>query len=214
MSVIYSQLRISESGQRLYIDAHVNQATVFENVYVKKITVCVENQVSEITPDIYNNKFIYRQEFDGAIKKLDMVLDIPAFDAAFLNYNPESGTVIDPSKPYATAPFNGKDLSHNMFFVYIDTTPVPEEVPCCFGTRSNVGVTFDYTPIYTQGMNYTKELVNNCEVPVNYIDFVLLLNALKISIETEHFVPAIGYWNRLIGTQATTGSSKSCGCHG
>lgn len=214
MSVIYSQLRVSESGQRLYVNAHVNQATMFDNMYVKKITVCTENQVSELAPEVYNNDFIYRQEFDGTDKEVNLVLDTAVFNAAFNNYNPSTGEVIDDSKPYATKEFSGNDLSHNMFFVYIDTTPIPAEVPCCLGGETSLGVTFDYGQIYQQGMGYTRELADNCEVPQNYMNFIMQVDALKIALETEHFVPAIGYWKRLTGTQASQSNSKPCGCHG
>ena len=35
--VIYDQLRISDDGKSLFIDAHVNEAHFFDNVYMKKI---------------------------------------------------------------------------------------------------------------------------------------------------------------------------------
>ena len=58
--VIYDQLRISDDGQSMFINAHVNSATYFKDVYLKKITICTEDQVNELNPYSYGDDFIYQ----------------------------------------------------------------------------------------------------------------------------------------------------------
>ena len=368
--VLYDQLRISDDGQSMFIDAHVNQASYFDNVYLKKITICTEDQVSEINPQIVGDKFIYQADIASTIqaiptplynktrvlsesqlidamlenggwgirfiinmgytvrrldvvlsgkfsvcgdtlapklvvannafnpetdslespdvlftvngtyheekghdtwlfkghgeigqystpkfylykqvetdtyeyvrldetddvnflhflwqvwvstpqetkKELHLVLGKSSFDEAFNNTN--EGEPIDPSKPIATVSFSNADLSHNMFFVYIETTPIPIDVPCSLGGEITLGVTFDYDAVFTPAMNYTRQLADKCEIPSNFIDFILNFNALKLAIETEHYVPAIQYWRNLMGDKGMLGARdniRPCGCHG
>ena len=193
--IIYDQLRVSDDGQTLFINAHVNNAEYFQDVYIKKITICTEDQISELDPFGPYEQFIYQQEIEGTeTKSLDLVLG--------------------PSQFYET--FTAKDLSHYMFFVYIECDgTVPPETPCRLDEMTTLGVTFDYGVFYNNAMNFTKELADTCTIPSQFIDFILNMEALKMSIETEHYVPAIKYWKTLLGTDsANISENKPCGCHG
>lgn len=365
--VVYDQLRISDDGQRLYLDAHVNQAEQFADVYISKVTVCTENEVSKLYPEQVPSKFIYQQDvhpvdtleplysrvqylseylvkneenadggwdisndlpveitnnylsvvFSGKFSSLDseyapklvvatrmyrpsggmenpgilftidgehhdekghqtwlfkgkgaiddnsalsfylfkqesegvytpvsldttdnvnflhflwqvwslipgtsqksvhLVLDKASFNEALNNTN--NGEAIDSSKPIATQSFDSLDLSHNMFFVYVETEGGPSyEVPCILDRPVTLGVTFDYGLIYQQAMGYTKELTDNCDVPRSFIDFILNFDALKLAVETEHWISAIGFWEGLTQNKSfdNNGLTKPCGCHG
>jgi hypothetical protein len=159
---------------------------------------------------------VYGQRSDTDTKEVHLMFTKADFDAAYLNYNQDSGGVLDDSKAFATASFSGSDLSHNMFFVYIETTPLSAETPCYFGGETTLGVTFDYGLIYQQAMGYTRELSDDCDIPRGFIDYILNYEALKLSLETEHWIPAIGYWKGLTdsGNMTTSYRTKGCRCHG
>ena len=367
MSVIFDQLRISDDGQKLYLDAHVNKASYFENMSIKKVTVCTEEQVSELQPKLYGSKFIYQTDVhpvdtlsplygnvqilseknlmdvinsdggwnvrytppsgvgdsylstvfsgkfsvfeDGTVPKLvvattnfdaltegfespevlftidgekhsekghdywlfkgkglinghtnvqlhlfkegengayepvglderddvnflhflwqvwytipgtsqkevHLLLSKASFDEAFNNTN-EEGEAINPALPIATDAYNGS-LSEHMFFVYIECEGVPAIDTPCGLDEVTVGVTFDYGAIYQKAMGYTRQLANDCQMPQGFVDFMLNTEALKLSLETEHYFPAINYWKWLKGTDGGTFSNnlKGCGCHG
>lgn len=398
MSVLFDQLRISDDGQLMYIDAHVNKASYFEDKYISKITICTEDQVSETNPLAYGDSFIYQQVYepnnepeivpvskkvtewsanvlvgdetyhhaghldgyggvvveytplqdaetnylsiafsgkfstaigenveyapklvaatthfnptgglnssevlftlDGTLyedkehvhrvwqfnghgevkqnqivhfylykqtaldtyelvsvmatddteflhfffhpysqipvvnnKELHLRLGVSDFNAAFNNLkydasgNPEKDEHgnyegIEEGKPVATTSFEPCDLSHNMFFVYIECEGSAAEcTPCRLDEKTTLGVTFDYGILFNRAMNYTRELADDCNVSSNFIDFILNYEALKLAIETEHYVPAIKYWKWLIGDYGSDGSAtystvKPCGCHG
>lgn len=199
MSVIIDQLRISDDGKNLFIDVHVNKSSYFENVYLRRITICTEDQVSELNPQAYSNDFIYQEEIphvvDGEVvemKELHRVLCSNVFNEKFKKC----------------------DLSHNMFFVYIDCAGTPSsDTPCRLDEMTTLGVTLDYGVIYNIAMNNTRELADTCKVPQRFHDFILNFEAMKISIETEHYIPAIHYWKNILGQPHGAYMHKGCGCH-
>lgn len=199
MSVIFDQLRISDDGNNLYIDAHVNKASYFENVYLRRITICTENQISELNPKSYGENFIYQEEInpveDGdttEMKELHRVLCSAMFNEKF----------------------NRCDLSHNMFFVFIDCAGIPApDTPCRLDEMTTLGVTLDYGVIYNVAMNNTKEFIKECKLSKNFLNYILNYEAMKFSIETEHYVSAIWYWKSILGLASGTPVYKGCGCH-
>ena len=108
------------------------------------------------------------------------------------------------------------DMSRTLFFVYVKVKGIPDAcTPCRLDEMTTLGVTFDYGVFYNNAMNFTKELADTCTIPSQFIDFILNMEALKMSIETEHYVPAIKYWKTLLGTDsANISENKPCGCHG
>lgn len=193
--VIFDQLRISDDGQSMFINAHVNTAAYFDNVQMSKITICTESQVSELNPHSYGEDYIYQQAIpEGSEKVVALVLNANDFNEKF----------------------SGHDLSHNMFFIYIECDenyPPSPDTPCGLDYMTTLGVTYDYGVFYNQAMNYTRELGDSCIISSNFINFILNTEALKIALETGHYIPAINYWKNLIGDVGKI-TSKPCGCHG
>jgi hypothetical protein len=199
MSVIFDQLRISDDGKKMYINLHVNTASYFDNVYLDSITIMTADKVSETNPFNPTDDSIYYKEIEGTEKELNIVL--PDEDVSNWNYD----------KP---------TLSGDLFFVYVKTKTVgvPDPcIPCVLDECYTLGVTFDETLLYQKSMDYTKDLLQGCEVPVGFTDFILQWNAFKAAVETEHYVSAITFWKLLFDSQgnATTYKiTKPCGCHG
>lgn len=361
--VTIEQLRISDDGRKMFIDAHVNKAEQFENVYLSKVTVLTEDQVMEDNPHSYGDDYIYQQTITPYLvedilkpvtKKVQILSEQNLLDAlneyggipveceelehssgnylnfvlsgkfsaldggktpklvlATANYDPTScslgsdevlsivdgveseekghhtwkfqmknaypnGYVADNSMVYlylyrqdnegefylvdirdekslndpryeteeevydytflhflwqmwSKVPIDKKkelhlvltpndmndekftesNFSNHMFFVYIEAENTLDET-----TTFTLGVTFDYGVVFNQAMNYTRELADKCNVPNNFIDFILNVEALKLSIETEHFVPAINFWKKLAGRTQSNYNTKSCNCYG
>lgn len=204
MSVIFDQLRISDDGQRMYINVHVNQADYFDNIYLDSLTIMTADKVSEAAPELVTDDYIYQQHFDGTVKQADLVFTPADFNEKFTKSN----------------------LSSDLFFVYIKIKGVPDPcTPCRLDEETTLGVTFDENILYQRVMDYTKDLADDCNIPVGFTDFILLWNAFKASVETEHYIPAIKYYNMLFGNdsdgnaygpygKASKITGKGCGCHG
>lgn len=203
--VIFNQLRISDDGKSLYVNAHVNKASYFDNVYIKSITIMIAEKVSETDPEVPTKDYIYQYEVEEKQKELNMVFT----STDFLKY-----WETDPN----AMKFNQSDMSKTLFFVYIQVTDGADSTtPCSLDTEYTLGVTFDENILYQRIMDYTKELANRCAVPLGYVDFILLWYAFKAAVETEHYVAAIKFYNMLFGVVSDTGNTsviKSCGCNG
>lgn len=196
MSVLFDQLRISDDGKRMYINIHVNKAEYFDNIYLDQLTIVSADKVSETSPHLPSADYIYNKVFEGEQKEADLVL-LPT------DFNEK---------------FSKSDFSHDLFFVYVKIKGVPDPcTPCRLDEEITLGVTFDENMLYQQVMGYTKELTQDCNVPVGFADFILQWNAFKAAVETEHYIPAINFWNRLFreGQHPMANyPTKNCGCHG
>lgn len=104
--ILFDQLRISDDGQRLYINAHVNKADYFKNMYIDSVVIMTADKVSETAPGTPTSDYIYKKEIEGNVKELDLVL-----------------TPLDLTKSWETDPkamaFNRADMSNTLFFVYL-----------------------------------------------------------------------------------------------
>lgn len=201
MSVIIDQLRISDDVRRMYINVHVNKAEYFDDIYLDSITIMTADKVSETEPYAPTSDYIYKKVFGNSVKEADLVLTADDF-LKIWEENPKA------------MPFKQADMARTLFFVYIKVKGVPGEcTPCRLDEEITLGVTFDENLLYQKVMGFTKALADDCQVPVGFTDFILLWNAFKASVETEHYIPAIRYFNILFDNVVTV-NSKGCGCHG
>ena len=195
--VIIDQLRISDNGKQLYVNAHIPDLPGFEDIYLSRITVKTADQASETAEELATGEYVYDKEIDNT-KTLELIID--------------SSNLLDDG-------FNGgtpiQDFTKDLFVVYIATTDnYPESVCCPYSCNPTVGITFDETLLYQKVMGYTKQLHDFCNTPnKEFIDFILLWNAFKASVETEHYVSARKFYKMLFGS-GNASVTKNCGCHG
>ena len=207
--VLFDQLRISDDGKKMYINIHVNKADYFENVYLDTITIMSADKVSETHQGMPTDDYLYTHTFEGNQKEAGLVLTALDFTKTW------GETVSDMT-------FTNYDMSHTLFFVYVkcklaDGTSLDPCIPCTLDEEVTLGVTFDTNLLYQHVMGYTKEFVQDCTIPQGFTDYILLWNAFKASVETEHYIPAIKFYNMLMGNTVNSGNSgshKGCGCHG
>ena len=201
--VIFEQLRISDTGDKMYINAHVNTAEYFENVYIDSVTIMTAEKVSESDPETPTSDYIYTKTFEGTEKEVNLVLTAYDFIRSW-------------ETDVKKMAFKEGDISNTLFFVYIKCKgTVSSNVPCTLDEQTTLGVVFDENMFYQMVMNHTRELLRDCCVPRMFIDFILLWHAFKASVETEHFVSAIMFYNMLFDVKdSKIGTIKGCGCHG
>ena len=195
MSVIFDQLRIADDGKKMYINLHVNKAEYFNDIYLDSITIITADKVSETNPDIPTSDYIYNKVFEDNQKEADLVLLPSDFNEHFTKSN----------------------FSSDLFFVFVKIKGTPSEcTPCRLDEEITLGVTFDENLLYQRVMGFTKGLTDDCQIPTEFTDFILLWNAFKASVETEHYVPAIKFWKMLFDNRGSVAMSKpkNCGCHG
>lgn len=203
--IIFDQLRISDDGKRMYINAHVNKADYFNDIYIDSIVIQTADKVSETNPGLPTSDYVYIKKAEENAKELNLVLE-----ASDLSRSWESD-------PKAIA-FNRGDMSKTLFFVYIKCKGTPGScTPCRLDEETTLGVVFDENVLHQRVVDYTKELVADCSVPSAFIDFILLWNAFKSAVETEHYIPAIKFFNMMfeeVGKSCQNRTIKTCGCNG
>lgn len=203
--IIFDQLRISDDGKRLYINAHVNTADYFKDIYIDSIVIQTADKVSETDPGLPTSDYVYIKKAEENAKELNLVLE-----ASDLSKSWESDS--------NAIAFGRGDMSNTLFFVYIKCKGTPGScTPCRLDEETTLGVVFDENVLHQKVMDYTKELVAACSVPSAFIDFILLWNAFKSAIETEHYIPAIKFYNMLfdeVGKSCQSRIIKTCGCNG
>lgn len=190
--IIFDQLRISDDGKLLYIDVHVNKSSDFDAITLDSITIQTSEQVSETDPLTPGSEYIYSSAITGDAKELHLCLK----------------AATDFEKPFTS-------LSDMLLFVYVTCKGTPGVcTPCRLDEMTTLGVTFDESLYYQKVMQFTKELVGNCDVPDNFIDLILLWNGFKAAVETEHYIEAIDYYNKMFRGNTVRFSTLECGCHG
>jgi hypothetical protein len=208
--VLFDQLRISDDGKRMYINVRVNGASFFKNVYIESITITTADKVSETAIDLPTD-FIYQETFEGNVKEVNLVLTCNDF---LKRWEDTVGAM----------KFSQAEMSKNLFFVYVKCNmegmaPSDPCVPCRFDEEITLGVVFDEALLYQKVMCYIRYLADNCTVPREFTDFILLWNAFKASVETEHYISAIDFYKKLFGKadsicSAGISTGSNCGCHG
>lgn len=192
--VLFDLLKVSDDGKRLYIDFHVNRAEYFKDIYLDSITIMTADKVSETDPVTPTAEYIYKKVYDDGQKEDALVLGP-------MNMNEN---------------FKPCDFSHDLLFVYVKVKGTPDPcTPCTLDEEWTLGVTFDENLLHQKVLGYTSEMLKDCNVPQGFTDFILLWQAFKSSVESEHYIMAYRFWQMLFDkTVGTLGSTKGCGCNG
>lgn len=192
--ILFDLLHISDDGKKLYVNFHINEADYFKDLTLKSLTIIPADKVSETDPAVPTEDYVYQKYYDTGVTSDVLVLQPTDFNETFAK----------------------STFSEDLLFVYVEVQGTPDAcTPCRLDEVITLGVTFDENLLYQQTMQYTKELVQDCQVPVGFADFILRWNAFKASVETEHYIPAIQFWKLLFDTDNTaTSTSTTCGCHG
>lgn len=106
-------------------------------------------------------------------------------------------------------------IADNLFFVTILTNgEAADDTPCSLNETYTLGVTCDKYPMYLKGMQFLKQLGNNCEPPNDFIDYILQNKAFELSLLTGNTQKAIDYWKLFFNEKEKSSVSSNCGCHG
>lgn len=88
---------------------------------------------------------------------------------------------------------------------------LPEDMPCGADVVDKTAV-YDKNILLSKGLGYLKILGDTCNIPREFIDFILKEKALDMAIVTCNYADAIKYWKYL--NMSKTITTKGCGCYG
>lgn len=185
----FNELRITPDGNHLIIDVSVPGDTYYRPTLITSIDI---DRVTADGDNTFVNSYspssqainVYSSE---GVKRIRLFLD-----SSDLGYS----------------------LNGNMLFVFVrtngETTP---DVPCGMDNITTMGTVTNMYPFYQQAMNYIGELASTCNVPQNFIDYILRLKALELAVKTGNYPDAIKYYLKFFnGKENITVRKGGCGC--
>ena len=216
--LIFNELRITPDQKYLIIDVSVDNQKYYENVQIDSIIIDTQDTYIDSGPS--NNPIFTYNLTEENSNITQVYID---------NYTP----VLDEDTSYCYVESEEKQnksirlilnyqdlnvsLQDNMFFVYAIAIGTPSaDTPCGMDNAIVKGTIVNLYPIYCKTIQYLKELDDSCVVPKNFIDMIIKLKALELSIKTGNSFQAIEYWNKYFKTLINNNStfkSKYCGCN-
>ena len=216
--LIFNELRITPDQKYLIIDVSVDNQKYYENIQIDSIIIDTQDTYIDSGP---SNNPIFTYNLTEENNNITQVYTD--------NYTP----VLDEDTSYCYVESEEKQnksirlilnyqdlnvsLQDNMFFVYAIPTGTPSaDTPCGMDNAIVKGTIINLYPIYCKTIQYLKELDDSCIVPKNFMDMIIKLKALELSIKTGNSFQAIEYWNKYFKTLINNNStlkSKYCGCN-
>lgn len=189
--VIFDKLVLSDDRTKLLIDAHISDASYYDDRFIEGVYIDTQETVLEHFDNPSDNPiYTYKPEIN--VKERTVHLEITK----------------------AMMPTFTGDFSKTLFFVFIKTKGTfPSNTPCGQDNPYTLGVTFDEALVYNKVMQYVKEVSKDCEIPKGFIDLILRLETLKISLKTKHYAQAEKMFNLLI-SNIESKQTVTCNCNG
>lgn len=190
----FNQLSISSDGKHLTIDVSVLGEAYYKDVYIDSIII--DNQDTYVGNGPSSTP-VYSYSVPDTLSKLTK--------------RPKSHKQI--RLDLTPADITSGTLS-GMFFVYVRTKGTPAaDTPCGMDNISTMGTVVSMYPFYQKAMNYIEELASSCEVPKNFIDYILRIKGLELAVRTGNYTKAIKYYKKFFkGQEGIINNSGGYGC--
>lgn len=187
----FNTLKITQDGKSLIISASVKNLSYYTNVLIGSIVIDNQDTYSANGP---SSNPIYRHSFvDNDVTGLKNI-----------------SITISAKELLA----NNGDLNDDILYVYLIAVGTPSaDTPCGMDNVNTLGVALNLRPIYNSGINYIKQVESACEIPKDFIDFILRYKALDLALKTENYIQANKYWNRFFkNNNVISLNTNSCDC--
>lgn len=104
------------------------------------------------------------------------------------------------------------EITKNLFVVEVEVTGIPSpDCPCGLDKSKESKAVYNKRTILKDGMKFFKEL-SGCTPDREFVDFILRIKALDLSIESCNYLQSAEYWKYFVN--AATNNKHNCGCHG
>ena len=192
----FNTLKITQDGKNLIINASVKNLSYYTNVLIGSIVI--DNQDTYSTSGPSSNP-IYKHSFAGK----DLVTNEDIAGLKNISITVSAKELLD----------NNGDLNDDILYVYLIAVGTPSaDTPCGMDNVNTLGVALNLRPIYNNGINYIKQVESTCEIPKDFIDFILRYKALDLALKTENYIQANKYWNKFFKSNNVVSlNTNSCG---
>lgn len=197
----FNECRITEDGGKLIIEASVNNMDYYDDVYIESVIIDTDRTYTPNGPSgnpVYSRSFVPEDTEDSRSNYVDR------------KYPGEKKI----SLRLCSEDFEGASINSNMFFVYVIATGIPSpDTPCGMDNQYVMTVAVNLRPVYNNAMKFINELNVDCRIPKGFIDMILRLKGLSLSLKTGHMNKAIDIWHRLLKDRSVP-NHKGCRCNG
>lgn len=193
----FNTLKITQDGKNLIINASVKNLSYYTNVLIGSIVIDNQDTYSVSGP---SSNPIYEHSFAGK----DLVTNEDIVGLKNISIIISAKELLD----------NNGDLNDDILYVYLIAVGTPSaDTPCGMDNVNTLGVALNLRPIYNNGINYIKQVESTCEIPKDFIDFILRYKALDLALKTENYIQANKYWNKFFkNNNVVSLNTNSCGC--
>lgn len=199
----FNELRITQDGKNLIIDAQVQDMSYYTDVYIDSIIIDSQNT---FVSSGASSSPLFKYTYD-------------ATTASTLGYvtSLTSGGKLKGIR--MTIPYNSlgetSNLDKDLLFVYVTINGTPSsDTPCNMDLTYELGIVYNTYPFYLRGMNFIKELNSSCELPKQLIDYMLRQKVLETCIQVGDYTKAVEYWKKFFTGDYQVINLKTCSCNG
>lgn len=199
----FNELRITQDGKNLIIDAQVQDISYYADVYIDSIIIDSQNT---FVSSGASSSPLFKYTYD-------------ATTASTLRYvtSLTSGGKLKGIR--MTIPYNSlgetSNLDKDLLFVYVTINGTPSsDTPCDMDLTYELGIVYNTYPFYLRGMNFIKELNSSCELPKQLIDYMLRQKVLETCIQVGDYTKAVEYWKKFFTGDYQVINLKTCSCNG
>lgn len=215
----FNELRYDTNTNHLIIDVAVDTQNYFDNVLIDSIII--DNQ-NTFVPNGPSSKPLYQYKVEETNNKVYSIPDdcncshVKTEDELSCYIKDTEGKQVRLQLPLSILTKFNIDPNKDMLFIYVIATGVPSPgTPCGLDNSKIMGTVVNLKPIYDNMLYYVRQIENNCNMPKEFIDSILLYKALDLSIKTCNYPLAIKYWTKYISNPTiNTSTNKTCNCYG
>lgn len=210
--ILINECRIKQN--QLIIDASVDNALYYKYIGIDSITIDTDETFSETGP---SSEPVYSITIEELYTLYSSVSDYSDTEDSDNTETMDASST--PLEKHLRLKLSAKDLgledlNSSLFFIYIKAKGYPAyNTPCGKDSIYTIGVATNMLSVYSQAMQYIKT-IDSCDIPRDFIDFILKYKALELAIETGNYSTAIDYYKRLFTNTTTISNSSDCGCNG
>ena len=199
----FNELRITQDGKNLIIDAQVQDISYYTDVYIDSIIIDSQNT---FVSSGASSSPLFKYTYDAT------TASTLGYVTSFTSSGKLKGIRM-------TIPYNSlgeiSNLDKDLLFVYVTINGTPSsDTPGNMDLTYELGIVYNTYPFYLRGMNFIKELNSSCELPKQLIDYMLRQKVLETCIQVGDYTKAVEYWKKFFTGDYQVINLKTCNCNG
>lgn len=214
----FNKCEITQDGKNLIVNASVKDLSYYEDVLIGAITIDNQDTYSASGP---SSNYVYHKDFDGSDDPGGIQVKSKPYQGGVTEDDTDSSsTEVKGQKSIditiSVKEFNNQEtnLNDDILYVYLKAVGTPSaDTPCGQDNEYTMAIAVNLGLVYTKGIDYIKQTEGSCEIPKDFINFILEYKALDLSLKTGNYIQANKYWNKFFkGDYVSNIKTSGCGC--